>query len=304
MSSSASVAAPPAARARGKKSKSANEEEENEDPQHALLNMSLPLTDKEMRKIQRKKDVERKERRKDKRDRKNNVTEDDVGSQFTTSFEIAPNTSNDDDVDMETAKMREMIRQGMGKMGGKKDSATPFEVAPAATDEDAGGDSVGVRGGSDDDDDDDNVNLGFGPMSKVDDRTYGSDEEDYDTYDKTMTLALGTMMLRGSRKKALVDASYNRFAWNDPKELPSWFVDDEMKHNRPQLPVPNSLIQQIKTKFTKTGTKEIKKVAEARMRKRKRAEIKLKNAKKVAKTAAENPDLSDKMKVRVSICKQ
>jgi AdoMet-dependent rRNA methyltransferase SPB1 len=135
-------------------------------------------------------------------------------------------------------------------------------------------------------------------MSKIDDRTYGSDEEDYDTYDKTMTLALGTMMLRGSRKKAMVDASYNRYAWNDPKDLPGWFADDEMKHNRPQLPVPNALIQQIKGKFTKTGTKEIKKVAEARMRKRKRAEIKLKTAKKEAKTAAENPDLSDKMKVR------
>jgi AdoMet-dependent rRNA methyltransferase SPB1 len=187
----------------------------------------------------------------------------------------------------------------MGKMSKHKDVSTTFEVAPAVGDE---GEEAAPRPDRDsddeDEDNDDAMDMGFGPMSKVDDRTYGSDEEDYDTYDKTMTLALGTMMLRGSRKKAMVDASYNRYAWNDPKDLPGWFADDEMKHNRPQLPVPNALIQQIKGKFTKTGTKEIKKVAEARMRKRKRAEIKLKSAKKEAKTAAENPDLSDKMKVR------
>jgi hypothetical protein len=32
-----------------------------------------------------------------------------------------------------------------------------------------------------------------------------------------------------------VDASYNRFAWNDPQDLPDWFVDDEHKHYRPQV---------------------------------------------------------------------
>ena len=42
-------------------------------------------------------------------------------------------------------------------------------------------------------------------------------------------------MLRHSKKKALVDASYNRYAWNDGKDLPSWFQDDEMRHNKPQV---------------------------------------------------------------------
>ena len=306
-SSTASATAPSKKRSKLETSELTPQQEE-EEARKALISMNIPVTDKAMRKMQRKKDLERKERRQEKKDRKNNVTTDeDGGNQFSTSFEIAPSAPTDqylprdqqdtDDVDLETAKMREMIRQGMGKMGKQKDVSTTFEVAPAEEEQN----SRAGAGGSDNDEDDDNDNamdLGFGPMSRVDDRTYGSDEEDYDTYDKTMTLALGTMMLRGSRKKAMVDASYNRYAWNDPKDLPGWFADDEMKHNRPQLPVPNALIQQIKGKFTKTGTKEIKKVAEARMRKRKRAEIKLKTAKKDAKTAAENPDLSDKMKVR------
>ena len=143
------------------------------------------------------------------------------------------------------------------------------------------------------------------------------------THDKTRTLALGTMMLRHSKKKALVDASYNRFAWNDPKNLPSWFMDDEMRHNKPQLPIPNALLEQvitfyiypflrrdlsfcllylineqIKSRFQKTGTKEIKKVAEARMRKRKRAQLKLKAAKKQANVMAESNEVSERQKLK------
>ena len=285
----------------GSKRKSLEEEKEHnqveeEEARQELINMNIPKTDKEMRKIQREKNLQRMQRRQERQDKKNNCKEEDGGNQFTTSFEIAPQSNQDDDVDLQTAKMREMIRKGMGKLGKEKQESSSFEVAPA---EGEVTDITQSEKDVDDDSEEENAeDLGFGPMSKVDDRTYGSDEEDYDTYDRTMTLALGTMMLRSSKKKAMVDASYNRYAWNDPKDLPSWFVDDECKHNRPQLPVPNSLIQQIKGKFTKTGTKEIKKVAEARMRKRKRAESKLKAAKKTAKTAAENPDLSDKMKVK------
>jgi hypothetical protein len=57
--------------------------------------------------------------------------------------------------------------------------------------------------------------------------------------------------------------------------------------------------EQINSKFTKVGTKEIKKVAEARMRKRKRAMNKLKAAKRQANALAENSELSEKQKLKV-----
>ncbi len=82
-------------------------------------------------------------------------------------------------------------------------------------------------------------------LPRVDSRHYDSEEEDYDAQDRITTLALGTYMLRNSRKKALIDASYNRYSWNDPTGLPSWFVDDEMRHNKPQLPVPQALVDQV-----------------------------------------------------------
>ena len=52
-------------------------------------------------------------------------------------------------------------------------------------------------------------------------------------------------MLNKTRAKAIIDSSYNRFSFNDSKDLPSWFVDDEMKHNKPALPVPSALIDQV-----------------------------------------------------------
>merc|ERR1711966_340214 len=106
--------------------------------------------------------------------------------------------------------------------------------------------------------------------------------EEYDSDDMAETLALGTMMLRKSKAKALVDASYNRYAWNDPEGLPDWFVDDENKHYRPKLPIPPALIAKIKQKQMALSEKPIKKVAEARARKSKRAKMKLAAAKKKA----------------------
>ena len=55
---------------------------------------------------------------------------------------------------------------------------------------------------------------------------------------------------------------------------------------------------QIKGRFKITGTKEIKKVAEARMRKRKRALNKLKTAKQKANAMAENTDMSQREKMK------
>ena len=50
-----------------------------------------------------------------------------------------------------------------------------------------------------------------------------------------------------------------------------------------------------------TGTKEIKKVAEARARKKKRAASTLKAAKKSATVMAENSEMSEKQKLKVSL---
>lgn len=58
---------------------------------------------------------------------------------------------------------------------------------------------------------------------------------------------------------------------------------------RPKVPLPPALVEQMKNKFMSLATKPIKKVAEARARKRKRAAQRLVNAKKKATALAANP---------------
>jgi AdoMet-dependent rRNA methyltransferase SPB1 len=121
---------------------------------------------------------------------------------------------------------KDLIKRGVGKNGivTKVSTDSGFEIVPAENED---------------------ATMLAAQLQRVDQRTFDSDSEEYDAHDRTRTLALGTMMLRNSKKKALVDASYNRFAWNDPRNLPSWFVDDEMRHNKPQLPIPNALLEQV-----------------------------------------------------------
>jgi AdoMet-dependent rRNA methyltransferase SPB1 len=131
-----------------------------------------------------------------------------------------------------------------------------------------------------------------------DERRYDSENEHYDSDDYATTLALGTMMLRKSKAKALVDASYNRYAWNDPEGLPDWFIDDEKRHYRPQLPIPPELLEKMKQKFLNLAAKPIAKVAEARARKQKRTKTKIAAAKKKAAAVASSNDMTETMKLK------
>ncbi|KAF1776014.1 S-adenosyl-L-methionine-dependent methyltransferase [Phytophthora cactorum] len=96
----------------------------------------------------------------------------------------------------------------------------------------------------------------------------------------------------------LIDASYNRYAWNDSEALPDWFADDEEKHYRPQIPIPKNVLAQMKERFMEMATKPVKKVAEARGRKQRMQMKKLKAAKKKATDIANLPDMSTREKLK------
>ena len=274
----------------GEEEEISKEQLSREDAVEKSVMDSMPKSDRQMRKDKRKREEERRTRKESRKQARLDLesgnldgSSDRIGGKM--GFEIDRSNAvkydeNDMVIDEETYQKRELLKKGLGKqLKGDGKGPQNIEIVPA--------DEGGARVGGVDD---------F--YDRVDTRTYDSDSEDYDNKDRAMSLALGTMMLRKSKQKAMVDASYNRYAWNDPNDLPAWFVDDEMKHNKPMLPVPAALLEQINSRYTKVGTKEIKKVAEARMRKKKRALGKLKAAKRQATALAENADLSEKQKLK------
>ena len=236
---------------------------------------SMPKTDKQVRHEKRVKALARDERRQARKAKKLGEAEEE--------FELAPaNPDADGESEEEDfshlsesqkkkiLEARALIKAGMGKHTPDDGSNKGIEIVSADELE--------------------------GPLPRMDDRRYG--DEDYDSDDYARTLALGTMMLRRSKEKALVDASYNRYAWNDPEDLPEWFVDDEAKHHRPQLPIPPALIAKMKERQLALSAKPIKKVAEARARKSKRAKAKLVAAKKKSEAVAASSEMSEAMKLK------
>lgn len=59
-------------------------------------------------------------------------------------------------------------------------------------------------------------------------------------------LAIGAQFLRKRSRDDVLDAAYNRYAFNDEDELPSWFVEDEKMHNVPQMPVTKAEVDYFK----------------------------------------------------------
>jgi AdoMet-dependent rRNA methyltransferase SPB1 len=45
-------------------------------------------------------------------------------------------------------------------------------------------------------------------------------------------------MIRKKHREKIIDSTYNRYSYNDEDtSLPSWFLDDEKKHNILNLPI-------------------------------------------------------------------
>jgi len=119
----------------------------------------------------------------------------------------------------------------------------------------------------------------------------------YDSDTHAELLALAKKMRRHTTAKALVDASYNRYSFNDDY-LPQWFLKDERQHFQPQLPITKAEVDQIKANFRDIVSRPVAKVAEARARKRRRLMKNLEKAKQQARTIAASEDLSAQGKAR------
>merc|ERR1712071_373825 len=106
-------------------------------------------------------------------------------------------------------------------------------------------------------------------------------------------LALGSMMIHSSKaKRDILDDGWNRFAFND-QHLPDWFVEDERRHSHKDLPVTRELVQEYRDRMKEINVRPIKKVVEAKARKKRRATSRMERAKKKADMISETMGISD-----------
>jgi AdoMet-dependent rRNA methyltransferase SPB1 len=130
---------------------------------------------------------------------------------------------------------------------------------------------------------------------------------DYSSDSEAMaeTLALGTMMLRKKKKIEIINGGYNRYAYDDEALLPDWFKDEEMQHNKGSIPVTKEMVEAFKLKEKAINSRSIKKVEEAKGRKRKRATKNYEKLKAKANKMAESSETTfkDKMKLYEKLAK-
>lgn len=96
-------------------------------------------------------------------------------------------------------------------------------------------------------------------------------------------MTLAHQLARGEKSAYdVMDEGYNKHAFKDRDGLPDWFLDDEGRHDKPHKPITKEAAAAIKEKLRAYNARPIKKVAEARARKKFKQAQKLEKLKKKA----------------------
>ncbi|XP_066157277.1 pre-rRNA 2'-O-ribose RNA methyltransferase FTSJ3 [Euwallacea fornicatus] len=229
--------------------------------------------------------------------------------------DIFKNLIDDGDEDADLDKMVEDFKEKGAKVIGEtttgkkvksKANAKVAKTKLGATDDDYGSDGSDDYGsdGSDACSSDSDYNIEKATLKPINDPRKDGFEvvrstkggKKYKLSDEE--LALGTLMVNSKKaKRDLIDGAWNRYTFGDD-HLPDWFVQDEKKHMRKEAPVPKELVDEYKKKLEDINVRPIKKVVEAKARKKRRALRKLEKAKKKAEALLNNADISEKEKAQ------
>lgn len=111
-------------------------------------------------------------------------------------------------------------------------------------------------------------------------------------------LALATEMVTSKkRKRDLEELMYDKISFNDPDGLPEWFTVDEKRHRKRKIPeVDGKLVSWYEEKQKAANARNIKKVAEAKARKRRREMKRQEKVKRQAEGVLAQEDVSAREK--------
>ncbi|KAJ3542705.1 hypothetical protein NM688_g5946 [Phlebia brevispora] len=189
------------------------------------------------------------------------VVEDDEDEEATSDDEVSKSESPDDANEVED----------------ENENDDDFEVVPQEADED-----VGMWDAADEDQD--RVKQEIIKQRGL-------------TTAEAVTLAQ-QLVNREKTRTHLINDGFNRYSLNAKDGLPSWFLDDESKHYKSNLPVTKEAIAALRAKMRALDARPIKKIAEAKARKKMKAVQKLEKAMRKAEGVNEASDMTEREKAK------
>jgi AdoMet-dependent rRNA methyltransferase SPB1 len=103
---------------------------------------------------------------------------------------------------------------------------------------------------------------------------------------------------RQKSKTELINDGFNRYSLNSKDGLPSWFLDDESKHYKANVPITKEAVAALRARQRALDARPIKKVAEAKARKKLKAAQQLEKAMKKAEGVNETIDMTEREKAK------
>ena len=103
---------------------------------------------------------------------------------------------------------------------------------------------------------------------------------------------------RQKTRTELVNEGFNRYSLNAKDGLPSWFLDDESKHYKANIPVTKEAVAALRAKMRALDARPIKKVAEAKARKKMKAAQRFEKALKKAEGVNETSYMTEREKAK------
>jgi len=97
-------------------------------------------------------------------------------------------------------------------------------------------------------------------------------------------------------KTDIINETFSKGGFMDQAGLPSWFTDDEKRSNFRQKSITKEAVEMLKAKQRALDARPIKKVAEARARRRMKAAREVEKAAQKAQGISENSILSEREK--------